>query len=175
MHHVDAFGRQRRAEVTQEAKGARRGGGAPRNGDDANHGASGVKAGDGDLVVENEVADVAQFVIDRVVQGVRAKVAPIAIETSFAARGAGPHDVEHPRRDLEPDFGGADLGRGDGERHSPRVPASSRHPDPCFVEQRAGALRQEGRTLQIDAELSVAQKDVWIGSGLGHPGTGPRP
>ena len=38
--------------------------GLPGNGDDANHGSSSVKTGNGDLVVENEVADIAEFVID---------------------------------------------------------------------------------------------------------------
>ena len=51
--------------------------------------------------------------------------------------------------------------------------APSRHLDSMLRRERAGALRQERRTLQIDTELAVAQKNVRI-VGLGHAGTGPR-
>src|SRR5438067_6712066 len=93
---------------------------SPRNGislrdPDAPH--VGLESGvEGELrvgAVEVVVAEFAAFVGDRVVQRVRADVAPEPVEAVGVARRAGAGDFEDRRGDVEGDVGGDDLQRGD--------------------------------------------------------------
>ncbi|MCO5561387.1 hypothetical protein L7F22_015008 [Adiantum nelumboides] len=88
-------------------------GGRCRRGGPGSAGGSGVPGRLGQLVAQHPRPDLAPLVGDRVVQGVRADVAPEPVEAQLRGRRAGPEALEDPAGDLQRDLGGARLHRGD--------------------------------------------------------------
>ena len=69
------------------------------------------------MAVEGPVAEFAQFVVGRIVQGMHAQVAPIAVEAQRGGGGAGAGDFEHAAGQIEAGAGGGHLGGGHGNGH----------------------------------------------------------
>ena len=75
---------------------------------------SGIEGWGRALVVEGPLAEFVDAVVHRVVQGLRAQVAPVAVETQRGVGGAGAGDFEQAVADVQAVAAGGDLGGADG-------------------------------------------------------------
>ncbi len=73
-----------------------------------------VESGRGEKFVQHPVADVADLVVNRVVQRERARIAPEAVVAQGTQGGPAAHDVEDSRGNVQAGLRRRDLGRCNG-------------------------------------------------------------
>ena len=118
--------------------------------------------------VEGVVAEVAELVVERVVHGVHADVAPEPVEPFAPGRRARARHLEHPLGDAQAGPAGGDLGVGHRHRHYPAGLGGERIAGvPGGVEAGGGLVGQQARPLDLDRQLAVAAEHVGILAGPG--------
>nr|GEU28263.1 hypothetical protein [Tanacetum cinerariifolium] len=136
---------------------------------------SGIGGGFGQRAVERMASEVADFIIDRVVQRVHAHVAPEAVVPVAGGRGPGAGQLEHLVADVDAGRVGQYLGFGHGHGQFAAlagvdVGAQAEQP----FERARRVVGQHGGGPQLEPQLAEAVLDQRVGSGRRRAGRKPR-
>src|SRR5471030_997803 len=124
---------------------------------------SGIESRNRQGLVQRPITQFMEFVIHRVVQGLRAQVAPVAVQSQRGVGRARAGHFEQAATEFQAIAGRSDLGRGNRCRQMPAFfGAEIRAFGPGLVEQFGGAFHQQSNPFESDPEFAVMAEYVGI-------------
>lgn len=115
------------------------------------------------LLQKCPLADFPELVVGRVVQRVRAQVAPVAIEAQPSVGRSRTADLEHPRTDVQSDARRAHFGDRDSDGDLAALFLGQRVSlVPCGGEAVHRPVGQRAHALQADPEVSIVMQGIRV-------------